>query len=375
MNNIPFVFGKAATGENFTDRKLETKRLQANFLHSVNTILISPRRWGKTSLIKKVIDIVASDKLKIVFIDIFPCRTPDEFYNRFAESVIKQTSSKSEEWFENVKTFLSRFNPRIILASDPATEMSVTLDIKSQKQDSVNDILELPEKIAKKKNCRVVVCIDEFQQIGEFKDSLNFQRNLRSVWQHQQLTSYCLFGSKKHLMSELFEKTNHPFYKFGDVIFLKKIATEDWISFIVSRFKETGKKISRQLARNLCEKVENQSNYVQQLAWITWVNTPTAVTGNILLESYEEMLNHNSMMFEQMTESLTETQLNFLKAIAQGITNGFSKKENLETYKLGTSANIKRIKDALLKEDLIEISNSMATIPDPLFKEWILRKF
>ena len=90
-------------------------------------------------------------------------------------------------------------------------------------------------KIAQNKGCNIVVCIDEFQQIAEFKDAKTFQKRLRSIWQLQKSVSYCLFGSKKHLMNELFEKKSLPFYKFSDAIYLSKIGTHNWvdISFVL----------------------------------------------------------------------------------------------------------------------------------------------
>lgn len=370
MEEKPFVFGTAVSGENFTDREKDLKRLCANFKYGINTILISPRRWGKTSLVKKVINIVQNKELRIVYLDIFSCRTPQEFYTRFAENVIKQTSRKSEEWLENVKSFLLRFNPKFSLKSDPLSEMSLSLEFLPKNED-YEEILQLPEKIAKKKNCKIVICIDEFQQIGEFKDSLTFQKKLRTIWQHQQLSSYCLFGSKKHLMTELFEKPSYPFYKFGDILFLDKIPTEEWVKYIVNRFEERDKKISPELAAKICHLVENQSNYVQQLAWILWVNSSHEASEEGLMEAYEELLNHNSMLFERMTENLTAFQMNFLRALIDGVHEEFTSQEILKSYQLGTSTNIQRIKDSLLKKDLIDISRKKVTIPDPVFRAWL----
>ncbi len=93
MENKPFVFGVATSGDNFTDRKKETARLLSNFRHGVNTVLISPRRWGKTSLVRKVCRLAQSDTLKVVYLDIFSCRSEREFYDAFASAVLKQTSS------------------------------------------------------------------------------------------------------------------------------------------------------------------------------------------------------------------------------------------------------------------------------------------
>ena len=94
MESKPFIFGVATSGDNFTDREKETARLLSNFQHGVNTVLISPRRWGKTSLVQKVCRLTQSDKLKIVYLDIFSCRSDGVFYNAFAAAVLKQTSSK-----------------------------------------------------------------------------------------------------------------------------------------------------------------------------------------------------------------------------------------------------------------------------------------
>lgn len=373
MEERPFSFGSAVTGENFTDREKETKRLGANFKHGINTILISPRRWGKTSLVKKTIELVKSEKLKIVYLDIFACRTPEEFLTRFAENVVKQTSSRTEEWFENIKSFLLRFNPKFTMRPDLLTEYSLNLQFSPLQEDR-EEILNLPEKIAIKKNCRVVVCIDEFQQIGEFKNSLTFQKQLRTVWQHQQSTSYCLFGSKKHLMMQLFENTDYPFYKFGDLMFLNKIPSEMWTKFIIDRFNNSGKNIDASIAEEISNLVECQSNYVQQLAWILWVNTDSEATHEELKFSFNELIQHNSPLFERMIENLTGYQLNFLRAVVSGVKKDLTSQENLIKYQLGTSANVSRIKESLLNKDLIEINHKETTIPDPIFREWLRRE-
>mgnify|MGYP003478267239 CR=1 FL=1 len=147
MENKPFIFGIATSGDNFTDRKKETERLLLNFQHGVNTVLISPRRWGKTSLVQKVCRLAQSDKLKIVYLDIFSCRSDKEFYNAFATAIIKQTSSKFEEWLDNAKLFLSRITPKISIGPDPMTDFSISLEMNPKSED-IDEILQLPEKIA-----------------------------------------------------------------------------------------------------------------------------------------------------------------------------------------------------------------------------------
>lgn len=373
MDNKPFIFGVATSGDNFTDRKSETARLLANFKHGINSVLISPRRWGKTSLVQKVCNLAKSDDLKVVYLDIFSCRSDREFYDAFASAVLKQTSSKWDEWVENAKLFLSRISPKFSFGTDPMSDFSVSLEL-NPKSDDITEILQLPEKIAQKKGCRIVICIDEFQQIAEFDDSKNFQKRLRTVWQLQKSVSYCLFGSKKHLMNELFEKKSLPFYKFGDAIYLQKIPTVDWVEYICGRFEATGKSISPELAQKVCEIVENHSSYVQQLAWLIWVNTDKVATDKEFEEAYKDILDQNTPLFEKQTENLSAYQINFLKAVINGVHKEFSTQEVIQRYRLGSSANVATVKRALIKKELIETEQREVTISDPLLKVWLQRE-
>ena len=373
MENKPFVFGVAASGDNFTDRESETARLLTNFRSGVNTVLISPRRWGKTSLVRKVCRLAQTDELKIVYLDIFSCRSDADFYDAFASAVLKQTSTKVEEWMENIRQFLSRISPKISLGADPAADFSLSLELTPKRED-IDEILQLPEKIAEKKGCRIVVCIDEFQQIGEFKDSKTFQKRLRSVWQLQKHVSYCLFGSKKHLMNELFERKSLPFYKFGDTVYLQKIATADWVGYIRSRFEATGKSIPAKLAEEICRRVDNHSSYVQQLAWLVWTRTGKEATRQELEAAFQDIIDQNTPLFEKQTESLTSFQMNFLRAIIDGVHSEFTTQEVMRKYQLGSSANVSIIKRALIKKELIEIDKRKAVIPDPIMKVWLQRE-
>lgn len=369
----PFVFGKAAEGSYFTDREEDAKRLKANLTHGINTILISPRRWGKTSLVKKVLSEIDTKTIKPVFIDIFQCKSEYDFYHAFASAVIKQTSSKLEEWVETAKAFLSNISPKFSFGPDPLNDFSLSFSWE-EKDNTKEGILQLPERIVKKKKIRLVICIDEFQQIADFPDSLTIQKKLRSVWQHQQNITYCMFGSKKHLMENIFNDKSMPFYKFGDMMFLKKIPSEEWVPFICSKFQETGKSISEKLALRICQATEDLSSYVQHLAWIVWYKSDKVVTEKDVNSAIDDILEQNKVFFQREVEQLSEFQLNFLKAVANGINDGFSRKEIINKYRLVSSSNVQSIKKALLKKDLIDIDGQTITINDSLFKLWLKRQ-
>ena len=236
--------------------------------------------------------------------------------------------------------------------------------------------MQLAEEIAVKKQKRIVVCIDEFQQIGEFDDSLNVQKRLRSVWQHHQYTSYCLFGSKKHLMSNIFQRRNMPFYQFGDMLLLKKLPTSQWVDYICSHFEQEGCRITSSLAEKICATVDNHSAYVQQLSWllITRMSKGDAATDQLLDLAIADLLDSNELLFIQQTESLTTYQMNFLRAIMAGVTSDFGEYHVREEYQLGSNSNIQRLKTALMGRDLIDFDGKNYTLTDPVFAMWFQRK-
>ena len=370
-DEAPFVFGVRVEGETFTDRREETERLKMNFIYGVNTILISPRRMGKTSLVDKVCSLVEGPEVRIARIDAFSCRSEYDFINSFATAVVRATSNRWEEWIENAKVFLSRFVPKISFGQDPLNDFSVTLEYNSS-NNTTEDVLALPEKIAEEKGYRIVVCIDEFQQIGDFQDSLTFQKKLRSIWQLQNRVSYCLYGSKKHIMETMFQNHSYPFYRFGDIVYLQKISEEDWVKFICARFEVTGKHISENIAKDICILTDRYSSYVQQLSWFVWLKTKDTATEEDLRYAVNKLLDSCEPLFIQQTEDLSSYQMNFLRAIIEGVNTGFTQSAVLSKYHLGTAANITRLKKSLTDKDLImTVAAKRIEMCDPILSLWL----
>ena len=370
-----FVYGVAVSDYNFIGRERETKRLLDNFKGGINVILMSPRRLGKTSLVKHVCNKLDDKDIITVYLDIFGCKSEYDFYNKLATEVLKQTASKHELWFEEAKEFLYRLTPKISFSPEPNSDFSISLGI-TPKTHTPEEVLQMAETIAIKRKKRIVICIDEFQQIGEMANSKQIQARLRTVWQHQKHVSYCLFGSKHHLMSTIFLHRSMPFFQFGDTISLNKIATEDWVEYIVSHFADGKRTISHALAEEICKFTENYSAYVQQLAWLVFTlkEEGETVTEDDVKQAENDLLATNDILFMQMIEPLSEFQLNFLRAIASGIKKDFGLSEVREEYNLGSYSNITRLKTALLERDLIEKQNTELVITDPIFAKWLKRK-
>lgn len=364
----PFSFGRTVYEDYFTNRDADIRRLSSNFANGINTILISPRRWGKSSLVQKVAARFDGKRVVVVLLDLFPIKSEEEFYTQLSTAVIKATSGKLEAWIATAKKYLRQISPKFSIGTDSAEEFEISLEWKSV-QRNYKEVLGMAEKIAKEKKMRIVICIDEFQNTAVFREPLLFQKRLRSEWQNHRHVTYCLYGSKQHMMSELFEKQSMPFYRFGEIMYLPKIEEKHWVKYITARFSKTKKKISDELAAQIAQMVKCHPYYVQQLSHLTWVRTQRKASAAELQLAIGDLLDQNSLLYAKETEDLSATQLNFLKAVASGETS-LSSKEVIDDYRLGTSANVNKIKDTLLKREVIDVQPGKVEFIDPAFELW-----
>ena len=374
----PFIYGRLAMLDNYTNRQKELQLLKSNFTNLINTVIISPRRWGKSSLVNHVSEVIKNDRkagVVVCRLDIFNCRTEEQFYAAYANAVLKATTSAWEEFVAGVTRYLGRFLPKISFSdATQSYELSFGVELRDA-QLSVDEILDLPQQIAADIGKKIVVCIDEFQNINAYYDSIAFQRKLRSHWQLHNKVCYCLYGSKRHLLTHIFSSYEMPFYRFGDILFLQKIGREDWVKFISERFKATGKQISESLCGEIADAMDNHPYYTQQLSQQVWLRTQTVCTKTIFDESLDGLIDQLSLLFTNIIDSLSVRQISFLTAIAAGETS-FSTKEVLKKYDLGTSANIKNLKNALLERDIIDIlPGKKIEMQDPIFLHWLRRVY
>ncbi len=372
--DVPFTYGRIAARPDFVDRETERARLVTNFGAAVNTTIVSPRRWGKSSLVAAAAeDARGADRdLKVAQIDVFGARSEAEFYSQLATGVVKATGSRWQDWADALRQFLAVLRPKITVSPEPMTEFSFELDWDEARRNP-GDILDLAEKIATAKDVRLVVCIDEFQSIADYPDPLSFQRVLRSHWQRHQHVSYCLYGSKRHMLTDIFTNPSMPFYRFGDILMLEKIRGDVWARFVVQRFADTGKRISVADAGHLAALVDNHSYYVQQLAQQVWFRSAPEATTATVDAAMESLLDQLSLLFVALAESLTARQLRLLRAVIAGEPE-LSSQATLWRYDLGTSANVTRMKESLANREVIDSSGRDIQILDPMFVHWLRRR-
>jgi hypothetical protein len=375
MSKSPFLFGTTVSIDSFTNREEEVAKLTKNLTQGINTMLISPRRWGKSSLVEKVIHKLNAEKsqFRTVSIDLFSVSCEEEFLELFAKEVIKASSSVLQDWINTGKEFFQQLIPKLSLGLDPLTDFSLSFDWNELKKHRT-EILNLPEKIAEAKGIEFIICLDEFQNLSSFQEYEQLEKAMRATWQRQKKVTYCLYGSKRHMMTDIFNNPSKPFYRFGTILMLQKIKREKWISFIMDCFSKTKKSISQETAAWIPTLMKDHSWYVQQLAHYTWQSTDKVAGIEEINNALQELIHANSPLYQREIETLSTTQINLLKAISSQEPK-LSSKESIQKFHLGTSASVTKNKGILINADIISNENGKLEFLDPAFELWFQKLF
>jgi len=371
----PFKYGTTVSTGSFTNREKEVKKLYHNLTCGINTMIISPRRWGKSSLVEKVMLNInrKSKNHKTVLIDLFSVGSEEQFLELLARETIKASSSKWEDWAKSAKGLFKQLIPKISYGIDPATDFSLSFDW-SELLNHSDEILALPETIATKKKIKLIICLDEFQNLSTFPNYIELEKKMRAIWQRQKNVVYCLFGSKRHMMTDIFSNPSKPFYRFGDIMLLPKIEENKWVKFICRGFDKTGKNIASDVATLIPQKMKNHPWYVQQLAHYTWNLTATNASQKEVYRALAELISANMPLYQREVETISGTQLSLLKAIASGETK-FTATSTMRNYRLGTPRNVSKNKAVLIKNDMISKIDNTYEFLDPAFEIWFKQQY
>lgn len=367
----PFIFGRIASGEDFTDREQETAEIRDNFRSLTNTIIIAPRRWGKSSLVERAAQAAMSAEkdLRVCFVNLFNVRNEADFYAKYSNGIMKGTSSKGDEMVRTLAESFKRLTPKVVISGDNLNDVSFSLDWDDVREKP-DEVLDLAEQVAVKKKLRLIVCIDEFQNVAEFEDPLFFQRTLRAHWQTHQHVAYCLYGSKLHMMTNIFSDYSMPFYKFGDIRFLGKIDTGHLVAFIMKRFGDTGKSVSESAAGRIVALAENHPYYVQQLAQMAWLRTDKDCDEEIVSNAHAALVGQLSMLFLNAVEALSQQQTCYLHALVDG-GKSITSTAAMKKYGLTSATSASRARKSLLDKDVLDDLMGGLSIQDPIFAWWL----
>ncbi|MEM8893732.1 MAG: ATP-binding protein [Bacteroidota bacterium] len=371
----PFSFGQVVDDDDFTDRVSERKSIIANLSSGNSTILISPRRYGKSSLVATVMNDLAKKKAYAVTrLDLTASRSETTFLENFATQLLQANASKTSKWLNALAEKLKHIIPVISFGvGGPHDKVSFSFNWSEKKKTS-REILQLPQMLAQVSGRQQIIAIDEFQNLVRFDPDGALQYEMRAHWQHQTDVSYCLFGSKRHMMEEIFIDTSAPFYNFGQIMRLGKIPEKYWTPFIFKKFAETGKPISEKYAAQISQLMQLHSEYTQFLSHLIWSECTHGPVKLIhMIRGLGKFMNSTSIHFVDLYDKISNHQVNVLKTVINQEAH-LTSQDTLKKYKLGTSANALKARKALVKEDFLTKTKSGYSFINPAFELWFRKE-
>jgi hypothetical protein len=368
----PFVYGEEVSGENFCNRKNEIADLLSDIENGQNVILFSPRRYGKTSLIKEVLRKAEKKGILTFYIDLYPAITKEKFIEIYAASIALKLKGRLEKVIDTLKSLIPSLTPKAVIKPDGSFTFEFAFERRGKSFTPIlEDLFNVVHERATREKVNAVIVFDEFQEITNYGDE-EIERKMRSVFQSHRNVSYIFMGSKRHLLDEIFNKRDRAFYKSGKHFLLKKIDDSKLFPFIKNKFEQTGFKILDSVANQIIIESENHPYYVQFLCNIIWEQNLS--NRNIHFESISEgitrLLNRESSAYYNIWESLTIKQKQTLIGLitldgSRIFSRGFLLSNNL------AASTVQKTIENLYQSGIIEKDNGNYVISDVFFKKWI----
>ncbi len=367
----PFYFGGTVSNEDFCNRKEELEELKRDVFSGINILLYSPRRFGKSSLLLRLKEELEREKVKVIFLDLFPVIDEKDFINRYFNEIVKTLVSKKEKVIQSLKELVNlNFSINSTLKPDGSITFSVSFSPK-EKKTVLKEILEIPFLYATKNNTNVVVIFDEFQEI----ENLGLEKEIRTVIQnHGRNVSYLFSGSKKSILTQIFSDKSRPFYKSVKKFPLKEIPLEEWIPFIQNKFKKTGKEINEEIIKEVFSISRGFPYYIQHICYVLWEVSKEKVKKEDLDYAISLVLEREEDTFWEEWTDLPPTQKKALKIIIYTSGKNIYSKDVLFEFEI-TASQLKRAVEQLLKKDIITKDKNVYQIIDPIMELWIKINF
>lgn len=362
MMKNPFRFGSVVEGKQFINRSVEIEKVLSILNSKNHLILISPRRFGKTSLIKNVLKSV---KRSSIYIDLQLITSVEDLSAQLLKQIYRIHP------FEKFKTIVKSLKIIPTLNMNPINnEIEISFQTNYSDNVFIEDTFNLIERISKKGD-RTIVVIDEFQNINSF--GKNVSQQLRSIIQHHQKVNYVFLGSQESLMRQIFESKKSPFYHFGYLMVLDKLPLEEfekYLNRVFAKITDDYKKISN----DILEITKAHPYYTQQLAFTVFELLHKKVNEKKITElSVDEIIQTHDIDFERLWNSLNRTDMKILIGMISTDASPLSSEYNMKN-KIGATSTIFSSLKRLQNRGIIIQSNSGYEIDDPFFKKWIEEK-
>lgn len=367
----PFTLGIVQKND-FCNRDKEIEDLLRSARNGDNIVLFSPRRYGKSSLITRVLDMLREEGFLTVYVDLFPISSETDFVSRFSAGVFRGIGRGADPrtFAEKVKNIFNRLIPTFEVKPD-GYSISAKFDRTTETGVLLDDLMDGIYKYVKKKKVRACVALDEFQEITELPECKKIEGILRSHIQFHKEIAYFYIGSRRRILNDMFSNRSRPFYKSAFSYTLKEISKNDFVSCIEKRFRATGKVCPPEIAEKIYDAVRGYPYYVQKLASIAWDITTKKCSADAIRSAYNSLLTMEAVDFEGIWSGLTLIQKSVLKALAQEPTSSPYAREFLERHRLSIGGT-QRAMEVLLSRDLIEKdTENKYRLTDPIMAAWL----
>lgn len=372
MNN-PFKFGKEVSGDQFYDRREISDELYRMLSEgSSNVVMYAPRRYGKTSLVLKVLERFGQDGIPSVHFDVSKVPTLERFLDEYASSVYA-IGGKLQNIAHLIEEFVGHLHPTFSIK--PSGTCSVRLDYgEKMSASSISQVLELPEKVSEAIGKPIVIAFDEFQEVAELSREFSLEKIFRSVIQAHQRTRYVFFGSKTHLMKRMFGEHSRPFYNSAFNLRMGKPPVEESACYVRDRFRSEGASIAEPEVRRILDLSQNIPYYVQALGWLTFDTMALAERASAkpsdVSEALRRLLESNEDLYEERLRALAPSRRALAEALAAEPTAVFDEKYR-SRHGLGVTSTVHSALEQLVDSGMVESDKTGYFIGDPIFSLYI----
>ncbi|MBX2894889.1 MAG: hypothetical protein KF763_05585 [Cyclobacteriaceae bacterium] len=366
----PFLLKGYLDPDHFCDRGKETTALIGAITNGRSVTLISLRRMGKTGLIHHAFSMLKQE-YDCVYVDILPTSNLAEFATAFGKAVLNQLESPYEKSIKQLMGIFRKFTPNLVI--DPMTgQPSFEINVKTDKESE--STLEDIFNYLKKRKKRVVIAIDEFQQVAEYPEKRT-EALLRSHIQMLNHVEFIFSGSRKHLLTQMFTQASRPFYQSTELLFMDRIDKVAYSTFVQKHFTKHQKKVKPDKLETIFEWTRLHTFYVQLFCHKLFMQPEKEMTHEVLLRTIQDILAENETYYYGYKNLLTEQQWNLLKAIAhEKSISKINQKDFLNKYDLSASSVQRSIK-ALEERELIVQEPEGYRVYDVFFGLWMSIRF
>ncbi|MCF6269711.1 MAG: ATP-binding protein [Melioribacteraceae bacterium] len=369
----PFKYGKIVSGAYFYDRKTELARIKSTLSGGNNLVLYAPRRYGKSSLVKKTLTELEKEGYNTVYLDFMSIYSKEVFIKNYSNAVVEKEKTSIEKFVKKLGKLIRGIVPSVSFDSSGNSQFSFSWIEGNDKEVTLEDVINLPEKLASSKN-KWIIAFDEFQEITKLNGE-SFEKTLRSIIQHHKNVSYLFLGSRTHLLKDMFSNKSRAFYNSAMLMNLDVINRDDSILYLTKKFSKDKIKITKEVADYLLKRVNSIPYYIQFVAAEIWQQ---AINKNLVVQK-----KHVDLAIRTIIElksdyywELVTKQTNYRKKLLHALScsdSGIFSKESIQKYDLGAISTTQKAIASFVEDGIVEKFNDKLLFADPLFKEFLIR--